>query len=181
MAGGTAVALRLGHRESEDFDWFSADAGAAADLLVPDLAERGLAVAPLQISTGTLHCSLDGVRVTFLRYRYAMLAEPEYWSTYGCRIASLDDLTCMKLSAVAQRGSKKDFIDIYAILRQGASLGTALQNYRRKFGVQDATPVLYGLAYFDDAEQEPMPKMLLQEDWGRMKSAIQRWTQEAVG
>jgi len=118
--------------------------------------------------------------VTFLRFRYSMLEEPEPWSAYGCRVASLSDLMCMKLSAIAQRGAKKDFIDIYTMLRRGASLGAALQDYRRKFGVQDTTPVMYGLAYFDDAEKEPMPQMLIQEDWSRMKSAIQRWTREAA-
>lgn len=177
LAGGTAVALRLGHRQSEDFDWFAAEPKVVPELLLPEL---GLAATPMQTSTGTLHCLIENVRVTFLRYRYPMLEDPEQWPAYGCRIASPADLMCMKLSAVSQRGSRKDFVDIYTILQRGASLAAALQDYRRKYGEQDAAPVIYGLAYFDDAEKQPMPKMLIPTKWAQMKTAIQRWTREAV-
>lgn len=180
LAGGTAVALRLGHRRSEDFDWFAPDPKVVPELLLPELADRGLAATPVQTSTGTLHCLINDIRVTFLRYRYSMLEDPEQWPAYGCRIASLADLMCMKLSAVSQRGSRKDFVDIFTVLQRGASLTEAIQDYRRKFGVQDATPVIYGLAYFDDAEKQPMPKMLIATTWAQMKAAIQRWTREAA-
>jgi len=87
----------------------------------------------------------------------------------------------MKLWAVASRGSRKDFIDIYAILKTGVALRDLLVRYRKKFDVRDIMPVVIGLAYFDDAEKEPMPTMLIKDDWGRMKSAIQQWMREAFG
>jgi hypothetical protein len=57
------------------------------------------------------------VKFSFLEYRYAPLVEPVEWAEYGCRLAGLEDLACMKLSAIGGRGAKKDFIDIYALGR----------------------------------------------------------------
>jgi len=90
----------------------------------------------------------------------------------GCTLASLDDLACMKLSAVAQRGSKKDFIDIYALLKKHRSLKQLLRLYQKKFNGADIAPVLYGLNYFDDAEKQRMPRMVWSVTWEEIKKTI---------
>jgi len=86
-------------------------------------------------------------------------------------LASLEDLAAMKLLAVSQRGTKKDFIDVNALATR-FSLAEMLDGYRRKFGVTDVTRVLAGLCYFDDAEADPMPTMLEPMEWQSVKASL---------
>jgi hypothetical protein len=116
--------------------------------------------------------------VSFLEFRYPLLSPLAYWKEIDIHLASLDDLACMKLSAVAQRGSKKDFFDIYALCMQHRPLAGLLELYRSKFSVTDIGPVIYGLAYFDDAESERDPALLEKVNWEMVKQAIVKWVRE---
>jgi hypothetical protein len=81
----------------------------------------------------------------------------------------------MKLSAIAQRGHKKDFVDLYALGTKSFSLKQMLSFYQKKFSLRDIGHVLFALSYFDDAEKERMPMMLWKFQWNTMKKAIQTW------
>lgn len=85
---------------------------------------------------------------------YAALVPPLDWPEYGCRFAALEDLACMKPSAIGDRGAKKDFIDIYALGRTHFTLEQMLGFYRQKFDTPDLGHTVIALAYFDDAEEE---------------------------
>jgi hypothetical protein len=154
LVGGTALAIYLGHRHSVDLDWFTGEPMDDSLRLAQDLRGRGISFVTGQISGGTLHGSVSSVRVSFLEYRYPLLQAPIAWPEFGCLLASLDDLACMKLSAVAQRGSKKDFIDIYALGQKHCPLREMLRLYQQKYTIDDTGHVLYGLAYFDQANRE---------------------------
>ena len=181
LGGGTAVALHLGHRRSVDFDWFAP--GELADPL--SLAERargeGLPVESVQVAPGTLHAVIEGVRVSFFEYLYDLISDPIPWPYYSVRLASLDDLACMKLAAVAQRGSRKDFIDLYVIALQHKPLADLLELYCRKYSVKDIGHVLIGLTYFDDADEEPSPTMLHEIPWEEVKARFRQWASELAG
>ena len=84
----------------------------------------------------------------------------------------------MKLSAVAQRGARKDFCDIYALGKKSFSLQEMLDFYQKKFNIRDVGSVLYGLVYFDDAESERMPRMLWDVNWGEIKKNILEWVKD---
>jgi hypothetical protein len=84
----------------------------------------------------------------------------------------------MKLSAVAQRGSKKDFVDVYAILLEHRPLPDLLELYQKKYHLSDISHLLIGLAYFDDAEEEPMPVMLWRVKWDEVKESIRKSLRE---
>jgi Nucleotidyl transferase AbiEii toxin, Type IV TA system len=170
LAGGTAIALYLGHRRSVDFDWFHPNQIPDPLRLSGEIQGEGIPFETGQVARGTLYGSVHGVRVSFLEFRYPMLVP---WPEYGCRLAGLRDLACMKLSAIAQRGSRKDFIDVYALGQTGHTLPDMLAWYREKFKVEDVGHVLYALTYFDDAEAERMPRMLWQTPWKQIKQAIQ--------
>jgi hypothetical protein len=86
----------------------------------------------------------------------------------------------MKLSAIAQRGSRKDFYDVHALISRHRPLLELLQLYQQKFSVTDISPVLYGLAYFDDAEQEPDPPLLLKLAWKQVRKDILQWLKAAI-
>ncbi len=178
LAGGTALAIYFGHRISVDLDWFTSKPLGDAMFLAQSLRNANLDFVTEQASFGTLHGSISNVRVTFLEYKYPLLRSPVPWSEVRCSLASLEDLACMKLSAVAQRGARKDFCDIYALGINQFSLKEMLSFYREKFGIQDIGHVLYGLAYFDDAENERMPKMLWNVKWVEIKKTVQGWVRE---
>lgn len=183
LAGGTAAAIRLGHRRSVDLDWFSKVAPEDAVVFAADLRGAGLGCDLVVRSTGpgTLHGTIDGVLVSFLRYSYPMLAEPVGWPAYGCRLASLEDLVCMKLSAVAQRGARKDFYDLAALSDAGYTLRSMLEMYRLKYQTDDVGHVLASLVYFDDAEHEPDPYLLRPVAWEDVKLRFRGWVKAFVG
>jgi len=175
LAGGTAIALYLGHRRSEDFDWFITDRLADPLRLAGEIREEGIPFETGQVARGTLYGTVDGVRVSFLEFRYPLLDPLVPWTEYGCRLAGLRDLACMKLAAITQRGSRKDFVDLYALGEAGQTLPEMLAWYREKFSIEDIGHVLYALAYFDDAEAERMPEMIWNTSWNRMKQTIEGW------
>jgi hypothetical protein len=144
------------------------------------LRSNGIPFLTSQIAPGTLHGTLQGVRVSFLEHKYEWVEAPVVWEEFGCALASLDDLGCMKLSAVAQRGSRKDFVDVYALGVTHKPLGAMVELYQKKYGVGDIAHLLYGLAYFDDAEREPLPTMLWDVSWERIRNEIQGWVNALV-
>jgi hypothetical protein len=172
LAGGTAIALRFGHRRSEDFDWF-APALSRPDALLSDLQAEGLSLQDTQIEAGTVIGRIEGVKISFFEYRYSLLDSLSQWPEYDTAIASVRDLAAMKLLAVAQRGSRKDFADVYELLQSGVVLRGMLEDFREKFKT-DSISALRGLTYFDDAETEPLPEMLKPLDWRELRVTLEQ-------
>jgi hypothetical protein len=112
LAGGTALAIHLGHRRSLDLDWFTAERLPDPMALAQSLRDEGIPFATGQTAPGTLHGQVQNVRMSRFEFRYPLLEALVLWEEVGMRLASLDDLACMKLSAIAQRGSRKDFYDL---------------------------------------------------------------------
>jgi Nucleotidyl transferase AbiEii toxin, Type IV TA system len=176
LAGGTALAIHLGHRRSDDFDWFT-----QAPILNPEdlgarLRGQGFTLGEQQIMPGTLHAVIDGLHVSFLEYRYGLLKSLVAWPDYECQLAAVEDICCMKLAAIADRGAKKDFVDVHAIATTTElSLSQMLRLYCEKYETAEVATVIYALSYFDDAEQDPMPEMLLGISWPEVKEEVSSW------
>ncbi len=171
LAGGTALALQLGHRISLDLDFFRHDAFDVAGLRV-SLAKLGPLDVP-SMAAGTLHARLDGVLLTFLRSEVPFLYEPIPYR--GLRLADVRDIAAMKVIAVAGRGSRKDFVDLHAYFESGATFGDLMGVVQRRYEGTDFNPLhlLRSLVYFDDAEAEPMPRMLAKTDWSRIRHRLE--------
>lgn len=180
LGGGTAVAIHIGHRRSVDLDWFTSDAVADPLRLAETLRGEGIDLRTLSVDAGTLHVEAEGIRTSFLEYRYPMLQSPEDLPDFGCRLASLQDLACMKLSAIAGRGSRKDFVDVYALGRTGFDVAGMASSYQRKFQIEDVGHVVMSLTYFDDADEEDMPEMIWDVGWEEVKRAIEGWITDYV-
>ena len=178
LAGGTALAAYLGHRISVDLDWFSEKPLSDPLILARELKDNGIPFVTDQVDRGTLHGSVHGISVSFLEYRYPLLASANRWPEFHCLLASPNDIACMKLSAIAQRGSKKDFIDLYALLETGRDLPQLLELYRKRYSIEDIGHVLYGLAWFDDEDRERTPKMLWDVEWESVRGTIRGWVKE---
>lgn len=175
LAGGTALALELGHRRSVDFDWFREDPSFDPLNLAHELASSGVPLEVQSTSTDTLHATVRGVRVSFFRYRYRLLEPLREWKAEGCRLASPKDIAAMKLAAVAQRGAKKDFYDVAALGRAGLELPAMLEAYRSKFSTADIAHVLTALTWFDDAERDADPESLTGDRWDSVKQTMRAW------
>jgi hypothetical protein len=102
--------------------------------------------------------------VTFLGYTYSLLLPLA--SFQGIAVADAQDIACMKLSAIASRGTKRDFVDLY-IASQKFGLRSILQSFEQKFAEHryNKLHILKSLTYFEDAEKDPMPHMLVPLDW----------------
>jgi len=178
LAGGTALALQLGHRRSVDFDWFRATEFDPLEL-AQRLVARGVPFTIGSTARATLHGSVDGTRVSFLEFRYPLLAPLVDGGAF--RLAGLRDIGAMKLSAIAQRGARKDFFDLVALVRAGLALPDLLDAYQRRFAVRDVAHVLTALTYFDDAERDTEPILGSRDDWPAVKAAIRGWVREVAG
>jgi hypothetical protein len=167
LGGGTGLALQIGHRKSEDMDFFSTSE-FDENLLVNNI--KGFQ--PIQQYRGTVHGVLNGVRLSFLYYPVALIKETCQWA--GIKIASVPDLIGEKFKTVSQRGAKKDFCDLYAGFKSGISIPQGCLYFRQRFentGIQFYS-VLKGLIYFDDAESDPDPIWLQADfstDWENIK------------
>jgi hypothetical protein len=170
LAGGTALALRHGHRRSVDFDFFRLDTFDGVQLVARlEAAFEGLERLPS--GEHTVHVRLDGVSSSFFRLPYPLLTAPEP-TPWGFPMASDDDIAARKLEALAGRGSRKDFVDLYRLCEAGFTLERVFALFEAKYGTQRTERYhrLRALAYFADAERQPMPDMLRPLDWSRVKA-----------
>jgi len=178
LGGGTALALGLGHRRSADLDWFTRNRLTAPQRLAADLNDAGIPFKVRQVEPGTLLGRVGSVRVSFFEYRYPLIEPCVRSREFQCEIASMADLAAMKLSAIAQRGAKKDFVDVYALGLKVAPLSQMLAWYQQKYRVKDIAHVLYSLAYFSDADQERIPPLLWRTNWRLIKQTLREWLLE---
>ena len=181
LGGDTAVALYYGHRRSVDFDWFAREKFADPMALAKQMEEAGLRLDSMQVAPGTLHGIAEGVRVSFFDYPYPEMGVPTPWPDLAFEMASLDDLACMKLAAVAQRGSRKDFVDLHIIALRHKPIQEIIGLYQRRYHTDDIAHVLVGLTYFDDAEEEPSLEMLSAIGWDEVKREFLLWAKSLAG
>jgi hypothetical protein len=168
LAGGTGCALHLGHRLSHDFDFFSP---AAFDVFAVQNSLRNQGRFVIDYSdANTLTGRFEGTKVSLFRYVYPLLDETV--DRLGVRLASLTDIGCMKIDAISSRGTKRDFVDFFFILQSlGIDLKGFFGSFERKYGPGgfNRHHVLKSLVYFDDADQEPQPEMLVDFSWDEAK------------
>lgn len=167
LAGGTSLALQIGHRKSIDLDLFGVHemddisiAKILSTLGKPQLIKKTLNI---QIYT------VNGVKVDIVNYHYP-------WIQVACvedqlRLAGKKDIAAMKLAAITGRSSRKDFIDIFFLLQE-FSLQEMLGFYSEKYIDGSSFLVLKSLTYFDEADKEPQPFMLKEIDWKHIKHSI---------
>jgi len=169
LAGGTALALQLGHRISIDLDFFSYQPFNANELTKRISSDFRLDKEFIEIEENTLNCIINNVRVQFLTHNYQQVRPDLNDGTI--RLYSLSDSAAMKLNAVTNRGAKKDFFDIAALL-EVFSLNDMLNFYTKKYNVVNYQHVLKSLSYFEDAESEMNPVCLKNQNWTTVKKKV---------
>lgn len=173
LVGGTAIALYFGHRRSEDFDFFRQSDFDAVELLAE--LQQVMNYISSQVIKGTLKGHLLNVKVEFLRHGFPVLKTGSILPKYCVHIASLHDLSAMKLMAISHRPTKKDLVDIHVLCTKFKPLKELLALYQAKYTSDDLGHVLRSLTYFGPADNNANPKMLVKFDWNKIKSDIVRW------
>ncbi len=167
LVGGTAMALQTGHRKSVDLDLFGA-LSLDETILTETVSSMGNIVW-LNKLKNIKSLLVNGIKVDFVNYSYPWLSEP--LNENNIRLASKKDIAAMKLSAITGRGAKKDFTDLYFLLKE-FSLKKMVQLYEEKFADGSAFMVLKSLVYFEDAENDEMPEMLMPASWEMIKKTV---------
>lgn len=175
LAGGTALALQAGHRESLDLDFFTENKTFDTEAM-----ERALAAADdwrtTQEASGTLYGLLRGAKASFIAYPF-FRPSPAHVRCGAVRILVPDDIAAMKIIAISQRGRKRDFIDLYWYsVVHGASLADAVRRAVAQYPEQEHSMphFIKSLTYFEDAEEDPMPRLNFEADWGEIKAYFKR-------
>jgi len=167
LVGGTALALQIGHRKSIDLDLFG------NILLEPmELAQELQAYGTISMRSASQRIHrmvLRDVQLDIVQYEYPWIGPPI--QERGVRLADIRDIAAMKLAAITNRGTKKDFIDLVFLLKR-FSLAQMLEFYCQKFKDGEPFMVLKSLVFFEDAEDDPMPHMLQTINWSEVKHSI---------
>lgn len=177
LAGGTALALQIGHRISTDLDWFTWERlllAAERDDIRRALEQSG----QLEVRSeqdGMMYTQLFGAEVSFI-YQHHPLLEPTV-DFDGIPLASPTDIGLMKLAAINSRGTRRDFVDLYC-LREIVSLDRLLELAEIKYADRPSflSIAARALVYFEDAEPQPMPETLTPVEWAEVK----RYCEEAA-
>ncbi len=169
LSGGTALSLQLGHRESEDLDFFTEQDFDPRNIQV-ELEKIGK-LSDIELDQNTLNGYLDTVKVQFLRYPYPLI-DPVV-NIGGIKLSSVIDIACTKLQTIGMRGSKKDFVDMF-ILLQKYPLTELITKLKEKYQqTQYNLPhILKSLVYFVDAEDQAMPRLHQKITWNQVKEKM---------
>jgi hypothetical protein len=168
------LSMELGLRKSEDFDFFSLRP-FAEDALYVELA-KALGEEPRVISLGEGTCDVnaDGIQISFFYYPRPLLAPlVKDKELPGLAMASLEDIACMKMSAIGSRSAKKDFYDLYHILKlKNWKAEDLIAMLNRKFGKNGWSPADYlkSLSYFDPVEKDSLPQCYVPCRWNEIKA-----------
>lgn len=170
LAGGTALALQIGHRISTDLDWFSSTNHLKAskrEHIQSTLSSQEF-FETVSEQDGLLFTRLNDTDTSFIYQHHSLLELAVDYQ--GIKLADPIDIGLMKLAAISSRGTRRDFIDIYCI-REAISLEELFELAPRKYvdRPQFLAVAVRALAYFNDAEQQPMPRMLIPVVWGDVR------------
>lgn len=168
LAGGTALALYIGHRQSVDLDFFTPQKDFSPGKLLGHFKKQ-VWVADI-VREGTIYGKLCGAKTSFIAYPYFVPRQPYHW--YGAvRMLDPRDITVMKVLAISQRGRKRDFIDLYWCTQHVEPLIDIVKRLPEQYpGVaRNFHHIIKSLTYFADAEADPMPKIFFSASWRGIK------------
>lgn len=173
LAGGTALALQEGHRSSVDLDFFLPQKDFSSAKLLNRFPKNIWGTDILR--EGTIYGKLFKAKTSFIAYPFFKPAKSYKW--YGnIKILDKHDIAIMKIIAISQRGRKRDFIDLYWYCLKYTPLINLIKC------LQDQYPnishnyhhIIKSLTYFDDAENDPMPKLFFKASWKDIKDFFKR-------
>ncbi len=167
LAGGTALALQIGHRESYDLDLFG-KLTIPHELTLEELKKLGEVFVKEQFDNVS-RFEVNQIKVDLVKYRYDLLKP--LVRTESIRMASIEDIAAMKIYAIISRGAKRDFFDLYTLMEK-FSLDEMITLTKIKYPENTELHTIRSLTFFDDAEEEEDPKMFYPVSWESVKDKI---------
>lgn len=167
LVGGTSLALQYGHRVSIDLDFFGKI--QTDDDTIKSILHKYGTLKVIKESANIKVYILNNIKIDIVNYNYKWIDAPLIEE--DIRLATPKDIAAMKVNAIAGRGSKKDFIDMYFLL-QHYSLSDIISFYEEKYPESSVFRALMSLTYFEDAEEQIMPKMFSETSWDTIKEHI---------
>lgn len=171
LVGGTGLALHFGHRASNDLELMLPVPFATGGVRDRLKGQPGLRI--LELTPDSLRATLRGITVSFRHDSNPLLFPTDPLA--GLQVADARDIACMKIAAIAQRGTRYDFVDLHAASTR-FGLASLLELFRRKYAAaaDNRTHILASLTHFDEAENEPMPRMLIPREWDAVRTYFAR-------
>jgi len=169
LAGGTALALQIGHRISVDLGFFGKV--NFYDINLPLIFQDFNSLTTLKKSDNINIFVINDIKVDFVNYSYPWLKSEIIEDRI--RLANLEDIAAMKIAAITGRGTKKDFVDLYFLLMH-FNLSQILSFFEAKYFDASKFLALKSLSYFDDAENEPDCNMIIPVEWSKVKEDIKK-------
>ena len=167
LVGGTSLALQIGHRNSVDIDLFGKL--NADDIAIHQQLEKLGNYVQLKKTENINIFSVNGIKIDIVNYPYAWLEKPIVIDKIT--LADKKDIAAMKLAAITGRGSKKDFIDIFYLLKE-YTLRQMLGFFEKKYPNGSSFLVVKSLSYFVDADKDEEPQMFHTINWNTIKKTI---------
>ncbi len=173
LAGGTALALQVGHRQSVDLDFFTSKKTFDEKKVEKMLASSGQ-WKTTSLDVGTIYGELAGAKMSLIAYPFFLPKKPLL--RYGTvSMVSSADIAVMKCMAISQRGRKRDFFDMYWLCHNVRPLYDTLLSVHTQYTIkQNMTHILKSMVYFDDAESDPDPIIYFRASWKTVKSFFRR-------
>lgn len=180
LAGGTALALQVGHRQSVDLDFFT----SRAKFPERQVERALLATGRWQTSyleSATIYGTFMNAKMSFIAYPFFRPAG-EYLRSGNVRLLLPAEIAAMKIVAISQRGRKRDFVDLYWYCTNREPLAEVVKRAARQYPGQEKNMhhILKSLTYFSDAENDPLPKLYFSVKWPVIKTYFQRETKRLV-
>lgn len=169
LAGGTALALQVGHRRSVDLDFFSTKSDFNSNPVLKKLSESGDWKIDF-MEKNTIYGELFKAKISFISYPF-FVPKQEFIRYGSVKILQSLDIAVMKIIAISQRGRKRDFFDLYWCAKNIESMENLIRRLKIQYPsvAHDYHHILKSLVYFDDAESDPPPQINFKADWKSVK------------
>jgi len=169
LAGGTALALQAGHRKSVDLDFFNENKSFEDD----ELLEKFSGIGDWEVEMNrknTIYAKLFGAKVSFIAYPF-FVPKQELLRHGTIRVLDRIDIGVMKITAISQRGRKRDFFDLYWCAHNVEPLENIIKRLKAQYPMvaHDYHHILKSMVYFEDAESDPEPEIYFPADWKKVK------------
>ena len=170
LVGGTSLSLQYGHRISVDLDLFAHSNQFDFLAVIAEINTLGLQMQIRKQSPNMLISMIENVKVDIVNYPYAWIDQQLVENNIV--MATDKEIAAMKISAITNRGTMKDFIDLYCLLKH-YTLDEILSFYSTKYQDGSLLMALRSLTYFEDAEADLSPRILDNEiTWKLVKQTI---------
>lgn len=175
LVGGTALALQIGHRLSIDLDFFGKIKLNPLDL--QQEFEKLGETQYLKAFDTVSQYEINNIKVDIVNYNYALIKPIN--KIDGLRLASIEDIAAMKVFAIEARGSKKDFFDMYFLLKH-FTIDEIVKFAQQKYPKANLIHIAKSFCFFDDAEEEFDPVMFEPASWDQVKQSVCREAQKIL-